>query len=120
MDCGDAGHILVSKHVAEDLEHYSRWRPLLHDLGECEVKHGTKISVVNLYSETVGNSQLPEKLKRPDAGAAMPVAKKSPLNRKHLVIGGAIIAAFVIGPWESRRGGRPLLPRSKHAVAQRL
>jgi len=46
MDCGDAGHILVSKHVAEDLEHYPRWRPLLHDLGECEVKHGTKISVV--------------------------------------------------------------------------
>src|SRR6266567_3298101 len=46
MDCGDAGHILVSRHVAEDLEHYPRWRPLLHDLGECEVKHGTKISVV--------------------------------------------------------------------------
>ena len=44
MDCGDAGHILLSRHVAEDLEHYPRWRPLLHDLGECEVKHGAKIS----------------------------------------------------------------------------
>src|SRR5205823_5184355 len=64
MDCGDAGHILVSKHVAEDLEHYPRWRPLLHDLGECEVKHGTKISVVNLYTDDAGNSQLPEKFSR--------------------------------------------------------
>src|SRR5437762_4697060 len=61
MDCGDAGHILISKHVAEDLEHYPRWRPLLHDLGECEVKHGAKISVVNLYTEDAGNSQPPEK-----------------------------------------------------------
>src|SRR6266516_8119669 len=64
MDCGDAGHILVSKHVAEDLEHYPRWRPLLHDLGECEVKHGTKISLVNLYTEDAGNSQLPEKFSK--------------------------------------------------------
>src|SRR6266567_4542249 len=47
MNCGDAGHILLSKHVAEDLEHYARWRPQLHDLGEVEVKHGAKISVVN-------------------------------------------------------------------------
>src|SRR5438067_397817 len=64
MDCGDAGHILVSKHVAEDLEHYPRWRPLLHDLGECEVKHGAKISVVNLYTEDAGNSQPPEKFSK--------------------------------------------------------
>src|SRR6266567_4092375 len=64
MDCGDAGHILVSKHVAEDLEHYPRWRPLLHDLGECEVKHGTKVSVVNLYTEDAGNSQMPEKFSK--------------------------------------------------------
>src|SRR6266480_3000237 len=48
MDCGDAGHILLSKHVAEDLEEYERWRPLLHDLGSCEVKHGMRVSVVNL------------------------------------------------------------------------
>src|SRR5256714_9548524 len=64
MDCGDAGHILVSKHVAEDLEHYARWRPYLHELGECEVKHGVRISVANLYSDNVGNPQLPEKLKQ--------------------------------------------------------
>src|ERR1700716_3382391 len=49
MDCGDAGHILLSKHVAEDLEEYQKWRPLLHDLGSCEVKHGVRVSGVNLY-----------------------------------------------------------------------
>src|SRR6516162_3426566 len=62
MDCGDAGHILLSKHVAEDLEHYPRWRAYLHDLGECEVKHGVRMSVVNLYTDEVGNSDAPEKL----------------------------------------------------------
>src|SRR5437762_4677954 len=61
MDCGDAGHILLSKHVAEDLEEYDRWRPLLHDLGTCEVKHGVRVGVTNLYSDEVGNSQLPKK-----------------------------------------------------------
>src|SRR6476469_8434860 len=61
MDCGDAGHILLSKHVAEDLEHYPRWRPYLHDLGECEVKHGVRVSVVNLYTDDTGNPALPEK-----------------------------------------------------------
>src|SRR5437016_9850997 len=61
MDCGDSGHILLSKHVAEDLEEYQRWRPLLHDLGTCEVKHGVRVSVTNLYSDEVGNPQLPNK-----------------------------------------------------------
>src|SRR5229473_920243 len=61
MDCGDAGHILLSKHVAEDLEEYERWRPLLHDLGSCEVKHGVRVSVVNLYADQFGNATLPRK-----------------------------------------------------------
>jgi TolB-like protein/Tfp pilus assembly protein PilF len=61
MDCGDAGHILLSKHVAEDLEEYDRWRPLLHDLGAGEVKHGVRVGVTNLYSDEVGNPQLPKK-----------------------------------------------------------
>ncbi|PYI55335.1 MAG: hypothetical protein DMC62_03440, partial [Verrucomicrobia bacterium] len=61
MDCGDAGHILLSKHVAEDLEEYERWRPLLHDLGICEVKHGLCVSVVNLYDDQFGNATLPRK-----------------------------------------------------------
>ena len=62
MDCGDAGHILVSKHVAEDLEQHDRWRPLLHELGSCEVKHGVRIEISNLYSDEVGNPNLPSKL----------------------------------------------------------
>jgi len=61
MDCGDAGHILLSKHVAEDLEGYQKWRPLLHDLGTCEVKHGERISVVNLYDDQFGNPKLPQR-----------------------------------------------------------
>ena len=59
MDCGDAGHILLSKHVAEDLEEYEKWRPFLHDLGSCEVKHGVRVSVVNLYDDQFGNAKLP-------------------------------------------------------------
>src|SRR5216110_557648 len=59
MGCGDAGHILLSRHVAEDLEGYEYWRPLLHDLGECEVKHGVRVSVVNLYDDQFGNATLP-------------------------------------------------------------
>jgi TolB-like protein len=62
MDCGDAGHILISKHVAEDLAEFEEWRPLLHDLGTCEVKHGVQLGVVNLYSDDVGNPQVPKKL----------------------------------------------------------
>ena len=61
MDCGDAGHILLSKRVADDLEHYPQWRSLLHEPGECEVKHGVRVGVVNLYGDGVGNSQLPKK-----------------------------------------------------------
>src|SRR5438046_1886310 len=60
MDCGDAGHILLSRHVAEDLQQYPRWRALLHDLGECEVKHGVRIGVVNLSGDGVGNAPTPK------------------------------------------------------------
>src|SRR5947209_9883322 len=62
MDCGDAGHILLSKHVAEDLEEYERWRPLLHDLGSCEVKHGVRVTIVSLYDDQFGNATLPRRL----------------------------------------------------------
>ena len=63
MDCGDAGHILVSKHVAEDLEQYEQWRPLLHDLGTCEVKHGYASALRTFTRSEVGNPQLPKKFK---------------------------------------------------------
>src|ERR1700746_1208643 len=55
MDCGDAGHILLSKRVADDLAQDSLWQPLLHELGEVEVKHGTKVGIVNLYTAELGN-----------------------------------------------------------------
>src|SRR5436305_14213950 len=61
MDCGDAGHILLSRHVAEDLEQYPRWRSYLHDLGECEVKHGVRVGVVNLSGDGAGNAAVPKK-----------------------------------------------------------
>src|ERR1700758_4756859 len=66
MDCGDAGHILLSKHVAEDLQHYSEWGPNLHDVGQCEAKHGEVISIVNLYTNEVGNPE-PPRLKPPQS-----------------------------------------------------
>src|SRR5262245_27901279 len=70
MDCGDAGHILLSKHVAEDLEEYPHWQPHLHELGECEVKHGIRVAVMNLYTAELGNPAVPEKLKAVRVAAA--------------------------------------------------
>ena len=64
LDCGDAGHILLSGHIAEDLAQYRHWQPHLHDLGECEVKHGLRLHLFNLYKDGLGNPQVPEKLKR--------------------------------------------------------
>ena len=64
MDCGDAGHILLSRHVAEDLAEYERWRPFLHDIGAFEVKHGVRVSVTNLYSDEVGNPNCREARRR--------------------------------------------------------
>jgi TolB-like protein/class 3 adenylate cyclase/Tfp pilus assembly protein PilF len=95
MDCGDAGHILLSKHVAEDLEQYRQWQPHLHDLGECEVKHGVRVSVVNLYNDELGNAELPEKFKRPDVAAAVPAAKGSTIPKWVMI--GAVVAVVVIG-----------------------
>ena len=93
MDCGDAGHILLSKHVAEDLEEYEKWRPFLHDLGSCEVKHGVRVSVVNLYDDQFGNAKLPLKLET--------VQKRRTRLRwaevaVALLVVSAIIAAFVL------------------------
>src|SRR5438067_3906153 len=83
MDCGDAGHILLSKRVADDLEQYGRWRPLLHDLGICEVKHGATLGIVNLYSDEIGNPEVPEKIK----GGEIPREKPSvPILRKSIAV----------------------------------
>ncbi len=64
MNCGDAGHILLSQRVAGDLGQYSKWQPQLHDLGQMEVKHGVKIGVVNFFDGEVGNPAMPEKIRR--------------------------------------------------------
>src|SRR6266576_5811987 len=66
MDCGDAGHILLSKRVAEDLGQYAHWQPHLHELGECEVKHGEKVDIVNLFTAELGNSERPKRLTKSD------------------------------------------------------
>jgi TolB-like protein/class 3 adenylate cyclase/Tfp pilus assembly protein PilF len=93
MDCGDAGHILLSKHVADDLEHYPHWQPHLHSLGECEVKHAIRIGVVNLHNSEVGNPKTPRKLqvvqqhRARTRWAAIVTA---------LLLFSAIVAAFVI------------------------
>src|SRR6201997_5536652 len=78
MDCGDAGHILLSQHVADDLEQYPRWRAHLHDLGTCEVKHGVRVRTVNFYTDEVGNPAVPEKFRQASVAAAVLAAKESP------------------------------------------
>jgi TolB-like protein len=64
MDCGDAGHILLSQHVADDLIHSRQWASRLRDLGECEVKHGVRLHLVNLYAEPLGNIAVPQKFRQ--------------------------------------------------------
>src|SRR6476620_2050772 len=98
MDCGDAGHVLVSKHMAEDLEQYRQWRSHLHDLGECEVKHGVRVSVVNLYTEDHGNPEVPQKFREARHKAAAPVGERQGLSKIRLIAATAIIlAALALG-----------------------
>src|SRR6184192_4526935 len=93
MDCGDAGHILLSHHVAEDLAEYERWRPFLHDLGTCEAKHGVRVSVVNLYDDQFGNATLPRKLETVRKRRARVRWAEVAIA---LLVLAAIIAAFVL------------------------
>jgi TolB-like protein len=112
MDCGDAGHILLSKHIADDLEQHPRWRSCLYDLGDCEVKHGVRLSLTNLYTDEVGNRQLPSKLAR----------GRTRRQRKMAAVGGALLAiagclAFLIFNRISTNGGRTLSPIPDKSVA---
>jgi TolB-like protein/class 3 adenylate cyclase len=93
MDCGDAGHILVSKHAAEDLEQYDQWQPYLHDLGECEVKHGERLHVVNLYHNEIGNSAVPTKFARSTMPGTTP---PSPAKRRLHAIAAIAIATIIV------------------------
>ncbi len=96
MDCGDAGHILVSKHMAEDLEQYGHWKRHLHDLGECEVKHGVRVSVVNLYTEDHGNAEVPQKFRQARKATA-PVVREEKRRGWFVVAAVVLIAALIIG-----------------------
>jgi TolB-like protein/class 3 adenylate cyclase/Tfp pilus assembly protein PilF len=99
MDCGDAGHILLSRHVAEDLEHYPRWRDCLHSLGEVEIKHGDRISVVNLYQDELGNPAVPQKFGATEAAVSVEQdqTKSAGLCLHRWIIGGLIGTAAVFG-----------------------
>jgi TolB-like protein/Tfp pilus assembly protein PilF/class 3 adenylate cyclase len=93
MDCGDAAHILVSKHAAEDLEQYDQWQPYLHDLGECEVKHGERLHVVNLYNDEIGNSAVPARF---DKDAIARTTSATPKKGRPYWIAGMAIGAIIV------------------------
>ncbi len=111
MDCGDAGHILLSKHVADDLEHYPRWQPYLHDLGEVEVKHDVRVGVVNLYNSEVGNPNPPNKFR---------VLRQRRTRTRWIAITAAllllsgIIAAFIV---VSKKSAAPTAPVPVKSIA---
>src|SRR5437763_7901489 len=111
MDCGDAGHILLSRHVADDLENYPHWQPCLHNLGEFEVKHGARIGIVNLYDDQIGNPQLPKKLQ---------VLRQRRARTRWVAIAGAllllagIIAGFLI---VSKKSAKRTLTAPEKSIA---
>jgi TolB-like protein/class 3 adenylate cyclase/Tfp pilus assembly protein PilF len=118
MDCGDAGHILLSKHVSEDLEQYAHWQPHLHDLGECEVKHGVRVHLVNLYTDELGNRALPEKLKRfresQDATILKPPTTRRigwlAVGSVVLILGALAIGTFIFRPKREANSSVPAMP----------
>ena len=96
MDCGDAGHILLSQHVADDLAQYRQWAPRLHDLGPCEVKHGVRLHLVNLYAEEIGNPALPEKLRNERGKGEAAAAPPSRARNKPLLISLGIVTGLLL------------------------
>src|SRR4029453_13350195 len=113
MSCGDAGHILLSKHFAEDLEHYAHWRSHLHNVGEVQTKHGAKIQLVNLYTDQLGNAALPAKLKQARTAFRLKSAAIAAL---------LLVAAFSVGFWmlrssrEKLKNPAALIPSKSIAV----
>src|SRR5215831_13556805 len=100
MYCGDAGHILLSKHFAEDLEHYAHWRSHLHDVGEVTGKHGLRVPLVNLYTDQLGNSALPTKLRQARAASRLRFAAVAAV---------LVLAALGIGFWSLRLSHEKLI-----------
>src|SRR5437868_1734762 len=104
MDCGDAGHILLSRRVADDLAQYHEWKPYLHYLGRVEVKHGLELEVVNFYNQEAGNSHLPGKLK---SAARKRITKKWMLATAVVLIAAMSFVVLRIG-LRARSGGSSL------------
>src|SRR5246500_2155912 len=96
MDCGDAGHILLSRHVADDLEQYPQWRSHLSDLGECAVKHDVRVHVVNLYTDDAGNRVAPQKFSK--GSATVPRLDSVPRrDSRFALIAGAALVLVIVG-----------------------
>src|SRR4029077_5977903 len=106
MDCGDAGHILLSKRVVDDLEQYPRWRPYLHELGEVEVKHGVRLGLVNFYGNEMGNPQVPRRLQV--AQKHRPRVRWTAMATALLLLVG-VVTAFVIVSKKPAKSISPVL-----------
>src|SRR5262249_35834263 len=121
MNCGDGGHILLSKRVAEDLEQYAHWRPLLHNLGEWQVKHGVRIHLVNLYTEELGNPVLPKKLVGLKDTENVTTRDRRPVPRSRLLrgLGLAAILLFLAGIafWFLHPRASPTQPSEKTSAS---
>ena len=97
MDCGDAGHILLSQHVADDLVQYRQWSSRLHDLGECEVKHGIRLHLVNLYADPLGNLTPPQKFQQAAATKTSALEKPARRSRLGLIAALALVLLLAVG-----------------------
>ncbi len=117
MDCGDAGHILLSQHVADDLVHSRQWASRLRDLGECEVKHGVRLHLVNLYAEPLGNAAVPQKFQqaKPKPAAEKP-ARRSSVGWIAALVFVAILAAGAAYYFTSHRSKSATIPEKSIAV----
>src|SRR5947207_8362722 len=122
MDCGDAGHILLSQDVADDLEQYPRWRAHLHDPGECEVKHGVRVRTANFYTEEVGNPEVPEKFRQGSEPKTTPVipakARRFPWHEVviELLLVAAVIASFLFWQRGKSKTSAAAIPEKSIAV----
>src|SRR5262249_11364957 len=113
MDCGEAGHILVSKHAAEDLEQYDQWQPYLHDLGECEGKHGERLRVVNLYNDEIGNAAVPTKCLRSAIPGTTTSSTTTGNRFRYSIVAMAIGALVILGVTKL-----VLTPRTTHIMGR--
>jgi len=95
MDCGDAGHILLSKRASNDLAESEQWLPFLHDLGECEVKHGVALGLVNFFGDHVGNPELPSRFRKAKEEQVAQAAARRAILRRRLLLGGTLLLALV-------------------------